>query len=326
MNFEPAPLIATAEAPLPEGMRAFWHQGAGGARLRAAIAPSDGPARGGVILSPGRTEPIEKYFEVTGELQARGFWVLVHDWRGQGLSQRLLPDRLQGHASGPGDFLEDFARLLNDAEPLLPRPWISLSHSMGGALVAMALAAGERRFAGAVLSSPMMGLTAARRLPLEAARLIAHGMVRAGRAGAWVMKDGFDPMLGSFDRNILTHDERRYERYRAQLAACPDLALGGPTWGWLAFAFDCAAELARPAAARAATLPLTVVAAGEDLLVQTAPARRYAERAPQGRYAEIAGAYHEVLMETDARRALVWREFDALAERAAVGRLGSQAP
>jgi lysophospholipase len=316
VSFEPAPLVATAEAPIPQGMCAFWHQGADGARLRAAIAPSDGPARGTVVLSPGRTEPIEKYFEVIGELQARGFWVLAHDWRGQGLSHRLLADRLKGHAEGHGDFLDDFRRLLDDCEPQLPKPWISLGHSMGGALVAMALAAGERRFSAAFLSSPMMGLTAARRLPLEAARLIARAMVRAGRAEAWVF-EGYDPMLGPFESNILTHDERRYERYRAQLRACPDLALGGVTWGWLAFAFDCAAELTRPAAARAAQIPLTVVGASEDHLVQTGPARRYAERAPQGRYAEIAGAYHEVLMETDARRALVWREFDELVGRAA---------
>jgi lysophospholipase len=299
-------------------MRAFWHEGADGARLRAAIAPSDGPARGGVVLSPGRTEPIEKYFEVVGELQARGFWVLAHDWRGQGLSHRMLPDRLKGHAVDRGDFLGDFRRLLDWAEPELPKPWISLGHSMGGALVPMALAAGERRLSGAFLSAPMMGLAAARRLPLPAARLIAGGMVRAGRAEAYVY-EGHDAMLGPFDSNILTHDQGRYERYRAQLRACPDLALGGVTWGWLAFAMECAAELARPAAARAADLPLTVVCAGEEHLVLNAPARRYAERARQGRYVEIAGAYHEVLMETDARRALVWREFDALTERALRG-------
>jgi lysophospholipase len=312
---EAAPLYATEAAPVPAGAAAEWFMGAGGARLRAALLPARGTPRGSVVLSGGRTEPIEKYFEVTGELQARGFWVLVHDWRGQGLSHRLLGDRLKGHADGCGDFLADFRRLLGDAEPLLPRPWISLGHSMGGALVAMALAAGERRFSGAFLSSPMMGLEAARRLPLEVARLVAHGMVRAGRAEAWVY-EGYDPMLGPFESNILTHDARRYARYRAQLAACPDLALGGVTWGWLAFALDCAAALAKPAAARAANLPLTVVGASEDLLVPTAPARRYAERAPQGRYAEIAGAYHEVLMEADARRALVWREFDELVGRA----------
>jgi lysophospholipase len=313
---QPAPLIATPEAPVPEGGRAFWLEGAGGVRLRAAVFPSDGPARGSVVVSPGRTEPIEKYFEVVGELQARGFFVLVHDWRGQGLSHRLLPDRLKGHADGHDDFLEDFRRLLLFAEPQLPRPWIALGHSMGGALTALALAEGETRFAAALLSAPMMGVAAVRQLP-QAARLIARAMTGAGHAGDYILKDGFEPMLGPFEGNALTHDQRRYERYRAQLRACPDLALGGVTWGWLAFALECGVRLGRPAAARAADLPLTVLAAGEDHLVLNAPARRYAERAPQGRHVEIAGAYHELLMETDARRALVWREFDALARKVA---------
>jgi lysophospholipase len=129
------------------------------------------------------------------------------------------------------------------------------------------------------------------------------------------MKDGFDPMLGPFEGNILTHDQRRYERWRAQLRACPDLALGGVTWGWLDFALDCGRRLNRPSAPRAASLPLTVITAGEERLVVNAPARLYAARAPDARHVEIAGAWHEVLMETDPRRALVWREFDALAER-----------
>jgi lysophospholipase len=62
-------------------------------------------------------------------------------------------------------------------------------------------------------------------------------------------------------------------------------------------------------------LPLTVVGSGEDRLVVSAESRRFTERTPQGRYVEIAGAFHEILMETDTVRAAFWREFDALAER-----------
>jgi lysophospholipase len=310
-----APLIATAQAPVPKGARAFWFEGAGGARLRAAIFPSAGPARGSVVLSGGRTEPIEKYFEVIGELQGRGLDVLAHDWRGQGLSHRMLADRLKGHAVGHDKFLEDFSRLLDLAEPQLPRPWTVVGHSMGGALTAMALAAGERRFSAALLTAPMMGVAAVRPLP-QAAHLVAQTMGGLGLATDYILKDGFNPMLGSFEGNVLTHDRARYERFRGQLAACPDLALGGVTWGWLAFALDCGARLSRPAAAKAADIPLTVVAAAEDHLVLNAAARTYARRAPKGRYVEIAGAFHEVFMETDARRALAWRAFDELAARA----------
>ncbi|MDB5452276.1 MAG: alpha/beta hydrolase, partial [Caulobacteraceae bacterium] len=37
-----------------------------------------------------------------------------------------------------------------------------------------------------------------------------------------------------------------------------------------------------------------------------------ARRIPHGRYVEAQGSYHEILMESDAIRALWWREFDAL--------------
>jgi len=51
---------------------------------------------------------------------------------------------------------------------------------------------------------------------------------------------------------------------------------------------------------------------GQDL-VDSAGARLVAARMPRGRYVEAPGAYHEVLQETDAIRAVFWREFDALA-------------
>jgi alpha-beta hydrolase superfamily lysophospholipase len=309
-----APLAETADAPLPQGARGFWYEGAGGARLRAAAFPALGAARGSVVLSGGRTEPIEKYFEVIGELQGRGFAVLAHDWRGQGLSQRLLPDRHKGHADGHADFLEDLRLLLAETSDELPRPWIALGHSMGGALSALAAVRGVARFEGLFLSAPMMGLTAVRRFA-AIAPLIAGTMIGLGRGGHYIMKDGFEPMLGPFEGNVLTHDQRRYERFRGQLAACPDLALGGVTWGWLAFALGAGAALGRASAAKAVLgTPLAVVGAGEDHLVLNGPARRFAERAG-GRYVEIAGALHEVLMETDDRRAMVWAEFDALAAR-----------
>ncbi|MGH7019100.1 MAG: alpha/beta hydrolase, partial [Brevundimonas sp.] len=83
-----APLMGVPGAASPPGGEGDWFRGAGGLRLRAALwTPSTMVAktpRGTVVLSPGRTEPIEKYFEVIGNFLARGFCVLAHDWRGQG--------------------------------------------------------------------------------------------------------------------------------------------------------------------------------------------------------------------------------------------------
>ena len=311
-----APLVQTEAAPAPPGGRGFWYEGAGRAPLRAALFSAVGEVRGSVILSAGRTEPIEKYFEVIGELQARGFLVLAHDWRGQGLSHRLLADRHKGHADGHDDFMQDFVCLLALTEGRLPRPWIGFGHSMGGCLTALAAVKGVARFDGLFLSAPMLGLAATRKFG-GTAGLIARTMIGIGKGGDYILQEAFEPFLGPFDGNILTHDAARYERFREQLRACPDLTLGGVTWGWLGFALEAGGALARASSAKGLGAPLTVVCAGVDHLVLNGPSRRFAERAPRGRYVEIAGAFHEVLMETDERRALVWAEFDALSAQLA---------
>lgn len=310
---DPAPLIALPGDPVPAGGGAEWFTGAGGARLRAALFLPAGEARGSVVVSPGRTEPIEKYFEVVKQLTARGFVVLVHDWRGQGLSHRMLGDRLLGHARGFKDFLSDYAALLAAFEDRLPQPWLALGHSMGGCLTLLVLAHGETRFAGAILSAPMLGLQTGT-IPRPVGKLMATLFSRMGRGGAPVQGRS-DPGVTAFDANILTHDRARYGRNEAQVAASPDLALGAPTWGWLDFAFSAVAVLQGGAGVTRIAVPVTVIAAGDDRLVDNAGSRRVTARVPAGRYVELPGAYHEILQETDDVQAVFWREFDDLVAR-----------
>jgi len=265
------------------------------------------------VLSPGRTEPIEKYFETIADLAGRGFVVLAHDWRGQGLSQRLLSDPMKGHAGSAKDFLADHRALLDAFEPRLPKPWLALGHSMGGCLVLLALASGEDRLAGAALSAPMLAVSTS---PWP--RAVAHVLVwlahRFGASQAYVGAR-YDPLADRFAVEVLTHDRARYERYKAQLRACPDLALSAPTWGWLEFALRAGDALAAPGALERVDIPVALVLAGADRLVVNAASRAAAVRLPQGQCAEILGAFHEILMETDDRRAQFWRAFDRMADQ-----------
>ncbi|MDR3513693.1 MAG: alpha/beta hydrolase [Caulobacteraceae bacterium] len=305
-----APLVALPQAPIPAGGTAEWFAGAGGLRLRAALFPAENP-RGSVVLSGGRTEFIEKYLEVIGELVARGFTVLTHDWRGQGLSGRLLPDRLKGHADGFDDFVADFGLLLDRYEDRLPGPRIALAHSMGGCLTLQALTRGERRIDGAVFSAPMLGLTAQRSWPTRA----LVGLMGALQAGGYALGGAYDPFATTFEADRLTHDRARYDRTRALMLANRDLALGAVTWGWVASAFRTLAWLHAAPELRRLALPMVIVGAGEETLVDNAGQKLVASLAPDCRYVELAGAYHEILMETDDLRAAFWREFDALTSR-----------
>jgi len=309
---EAAPLVSIPEAPVPDHGTAEWFRGADGATLRAASFFSATKPRGTVVASGGRTEPIEKYFETIQDLLDRDFAVLAHDWRGQGLSARALPDRLKGHASGLSNFVGDYKALLDAFEARMPKPWIALSHSMGGCLTLLALAHGEKRFSAAILSAPMLGLNTGAR-GKAGARALAWTMSRLGRSGDYVLGDPGLPFGGPFETNPLTHDKRRYDRNNAQLVADHDLALGSPTWGWLDFAFTAIAYLKTSPDVAKIDIPVWALGAEHEKLVDNTDQIAVMARVPQGRWLEVPGSYHEILQETDDIRAFFWREFDALA-------------
>jgi lysophospholipase len=304
-----APLISIRGAPVPDGGEAEWFTGVDGARLRAALFPAKGEVRGSIVLSGGRTEAIEKYFETIEDLTGRGYVVLTHDWRGQGLSHRELKDRLAGHASGYQAFLGDYHALLAAYESRLPKPWFAIGHSMGGCLTLLALAHGEAsRFEGAILSAPMLGLQTGG-VPLLIARAMAGFNVMLGRAGRFARSAGAPE---TFENNVLTHDRARYERGKAQILAAPDLGLGGPTWGWLDFAFRATAYLAQGGNLKSVTIPVVIVSAEQDKLVDNDAQRAVAKNLPQGEFINVPGAYHEILMETDTMRNIFLRALDTL--------------
>lgn len=313
---DPAPLITTPDAPVPPGGAAEWYFGAAGARLRAALFLPQTRARGSVILSPGRTEAIEKYYETIQDFLEREFAVLVHDWRGQGLSVRELPDRMKGHARGEKPFLDDFKALLDAYEARLPRPWIAVGHSMGGCLTLLAMAHGETRIGAAALSAPMLGINTGK-TPEKRARQASRLQILLGGATRYVHGQGGPLIDDDFDTNVLTHDRGRFSRTLGLLAAEPQLALGAPTWGWLDFAFRATAYLARPDRLRTITQPVVIVQAEDDQLVDNAAQDAAARHLPQGKLIRVPGAYHEILMETDQMRNFFLRAFDSLTGRVA---------
>jgi lysophospholipase len=206
-----------------------------------------------------------------------------------------------------GAFVSDFRALLDRFEARLPKPWINLSHSMGGALTTMALLDGERRFAGSLLSAPMFGLNTGR-FPTFIARRVTWFAARYGFAGALVP-------IGEAPGVRLTHDEARERLWRSQYEAYPDLQLGGFTWGWLDAAFHTVGRLGRDRRLKDIDHPVVVLAAEFEDLVSNQASAAVAGRIPKGRFLEVEGAFHELLMETNPIRERVWAEFDVLADQ-----------
>ncbi len=320
-----APIIDIPSNPRPNGAVAYWVKGAAGKRVRACAAPGAppdaahgaapgaGPARGSAIICPGRTEFIEKYFEVARELQARGFATVIMDVRGQGLSDRFMKDRLPGHIDSLDLAARDLAAAAAASPVALPKPYVVFAHSMGGAIALRALQTKRIDAAGAVFSAPMWGLDALKGPRLLAVRILnALGFGKQHPAGA-----AGDPGEETFETNPVTHDRARWERTRALISAEPGLALGGVTIGWAVAAARAIALLQHRATLKRLATPLLAFTAEEEKLVANWSHPLVTERAPAGEHVTIPRAMHEILQETDEVRAQFWARTDAFLEKVA---------
>ncbi|MFD2842686.1 alpha/beta fold hydrolase [Paracoccus cavernae] len=111
-----------------------------------------------MLLFQGRAEYLEKYNGVAQALNEAGYDVLSLDWRGQGLSDRLIDNPHLSHIADFADYQRDVLELVVAAGELsLPRPWHLLAHSMGGA-IGYASLLDELPVVSAVFSSPMWGI------------------------------------------------------------------------------------------------------------------------------------------------------------------------
>ncbi len=297
-----------APAELPGGLAVRWAE-VDGLHLRLALAP---PLPGGrsLLLLPGRTEFLEKYADVFGELRRRGFRVASLDWRGQGASSRLLADPRRGHVDDFRAFQRDLDALLALCEAELPRPWFALAHSMGAMILAERLVTAPTTVTAAALSAPMFGIKLD---PLS--RLVGPVLVevacRLGFAGRWGLGQGPEPLAGDEPvGNVLTSDHDRFRRYRQRCRANSDKLLGGVTWGWLRAAFGAMRRLARPGALERLTTPVLILEAGHERVVDPRAADRAAARLPSVRRLVLPGAEHELLMERDDVRDRVFAAID----------------
>ncbi|MBX3428516.1 MAG: alpha/beta hydrolase [Hyphomonadaceae bacterium] len=296
----------------PDGAEEHWLEGRGGVKVRVLTAPSSrGEARGSVIVAPGRTEFIEKYFEVIRELQSRGFAVFCIDWRGQGLSGREVENSLKGHIVSFDDPVNDLSTALKLLADRLPRPYIGLAHSMGGAITLRALMTRRVEYDAAAFSAPMWGIPNLS----DFAKKYVRFMVSLGAGGQFAPNVEKKWKRENFKKNAVTHDKARHDRCQGLIAEEPRLALAGPTNGWVAAAADATEAFRQPGALAHVRIPILVATAGEEQLVDNSAQEAVVQELPDVRHITIEGAKHEILMEVDPIRNQFWEAFDQLVER-----------
>ncbi len=283
-------------------------------KLRFGLwSPQSTRSRGTILLLGGRTEFIEKYTETIEALIKRGFMVCSFDWRGQGLSSRLLTNRNKGHIESFDTYLEDMVLIVRKVvRSRTQPPFMALAHSMGGHLALRFIFDHPTVFKQVVLTAPMVDVAMApflkRCLQRLAGLIVDHGGGHLYAIGSGKNVRRAPPFKG----NPFTSDRRRFYRTQQMLTKQPALALGGVTYAWLKAAFDSIAELKNRAHRGSPKVPILMMSAGEDKIVSNRAQQALCKRLPGCQHQMIPGAKHEILMEADRYRSYFWEAFDAI--------------
>jgi lysophospholipase len=304
-------LVSIPANPVPDGAVSGTFKTRDGVSIRFARWPPPPGRKGTVCVFHGRTEFIEKYFEVTRDLRARGFAVATLDWRGQGRSERELRDPRKGHVTSFARYGIDLDAFMREvALPDCPPPYFALANSMGATILIRAAAQGRRWFERMVLCAPMIRLA---NIPMLAViPAVARTLRLLGLGGSYVPGGSSTdlstlPFLG----NRVTSDPVRHARTAAVLEAAPELGLGAPTIAWVDAAFRAMAEVSAPAFPMKLRQPMLILACAQDRLVSTRAIEDFGSRLRVGSHLILPGAKHEILMEQDMFRTQFWAAFDA---------------
>lgn len=264
--------------------------------------------RGSLLFQTGRGDVFEKYLETFAHWHVRGWSITAFDWRGQGGSGRCTPAGDCGHIDRFETYLDDLAAFWDQWDVGGPRAIIG--HSMGGHLALRAVV--DRRIdpAACVLVAPMLGLRSpiGPRLGERMSRLLAA--MGSPLRPAWQGNER--PHTLKSREMMLTHDPARYADELWWHGTDAMLRTGPPSWRWVIDAFRSTRELRTDPALGDTAVPVQMLVAEADALVDARAAIEIAGRLPDVELLRFGPeSAHEILREADPVRSRAIAAIDA---------------
>ncbi len=287
--------------PAPAGVTAFNLTTRDGKRLRYThTKTSEAVCKGTIIVFTGRNECIEKYFETIGDFQRAAFNVVVFDWRGQGDSEHLIPDRHKGYVRNFSDYRMDVEAIFNQVVlPDCRPPFFVVGHSMGCLIALDSAPLLKSRIDRMVLCAPFLGIVK-QPFSTQAAWLVSRFLIAIGLGRMYF--GGGPRVRPPFETNKVTRDAARYDRNQSLYDSHPHLALGGPTARWVNTSIAAMRNLTRRSENLAYRIPALVLIAAKDQVVPRDAIDEAVRFLPAAHMLVIEGAAHEMLQERDMIR------------------------
>ena len=307
-KFQKAPYLELDDYKAPEGIESYFVNMNDGIKIRVCHwLQKNEKSIGTIFLQQGHNEFIEKYFETIQEFIDRGYSVICFDWRGQGMSDRIIDDINKA-------FINDFKRHDKDLEeiiekiidPFFPKPLIGIGHSMGGCLMLSAFHNHPTKFAYGILSAPMFGFKNERFLRTSSSLM------------NFFKKDtdylvGSKPNMGNetpFEENDLTSDPIRYKRIQMLVRKKPSIRLWGVTNGFAKAVNKRFKIIRRKNWAEKIDTNILIINSLNDRVVYSKKNIEMSKRLKNCELVNFDKCEHEIFMEKDMHRNILWKKID----------------
>lgn len=293
---EPALLFDLESNPAPHGITASNLITRDGKRIRYARTKTKiSPCKGTIVIFAGRNECIEKYFETIADFQKSAFDVVVFDWRGQGDSEHLIPDRHKGYVRRFSDYRFDVEAIFDQVVlPDCRPPFFVVAHSMGCLIALDAAPILKSRVDRMVLSGPFLGIIK-QPFSTEVAWWVSRALIAIGLGRMYF--GGGPRNRVAFEANKVSGDKQRYGRNQDLYDRHPHLALGGPTARWVNASITAIRKLSRRGDSLAYRIPALVLIAAKDQVVPRDAIDNAVRFLPAAHSIIIDDACHEMLQD-----------------------------
>ena len=236
-------------------------QGQKNVRLRYAKFGKGQGKKGSLVFVNGRAENILKYIELFYDLQNQGWSpIYTYDHRGQGFSERLLPDPLTG-------YVEDYSLYRKDLEAFIQRvkedPAVSkenlflIAHSMGGTIVVDYLQTKKNSpFKAVVLSSPLFRIKTTKSA-FEIGIVSLYCLIAPCK----------NPIARKASYTALTDSPARIQFDKYLKKKFPSAALGPPSFHWVVESFKISKQIMKEDKIKQIQTPILILQGKKDSLV-----------------------------------------------------------
>ena len=309
-KFKEAPYLELENYKAPEGANFIFIPMPDDKKIRLAYWKKDKlneEIAGTVLLQQGHNEFIEKYYECIQELLDRNFNVVCFDWRGQGMSDRMIEDLNKQYVEDFSIHTKDLCYIINEVVyKNFTGPLFGIGHSMGGHLLLLSQKYNQKNFKAIILSAPMLGFKYEKIL-----FLLSNCMRIFSTKNKYFLFS--KPNMGKetpFEKNDLTSDLNRYKRTQKLVRKKPSIRLWGITNAWVNATKDSLSKMRKKNWYELIKTPICIINPLSDKVVNPEKTKEMAKNLLNCKIYNIENCEHEILMEKDSLRSDFWKIFD----------------